>query len=47
MTAKYAEIAAGRGAEVKTSAGVVGFERSGERSRGAERGREISRRAMW
>ena len=29
VTAKYAEIAAGRGAEVKTSAGVVGFDISG------------------
>jgi len=28
VTAKYAEIAAGSGAEVKTNAGVVGFERS-------------------
>ena len=29
VTAKYAEIAAGRGAEVKTGAGVVGFDVSG------------------
>ncbi|HYW36967.1 MAG TPA: L-2-hydroxyglutarate oxidase [Terriglobales bacterium] len=29
VTAKYAEIAAGRGAEVKTNAGVMGFERAG------------------
>src|SRR6266478_7588821 len=28
VTAKYAEIAVGRGAEVKTNAGVVGFQRS-------------------
>lgn len=28
VTAKYAEIASGRGAEVKTNAGAVGFERS-------------------
>ena len=28
VTAKYAEIATGHGAEVKTSAGVVGFERA-------------------
>jgi L-2-hydroxyglutarate oxidase LhgO len=30
VTAKYAEIAAGRGAEVKTGAGVVGFDRSND-----------------
>jgi L-2-hydroxyglutarate oxidase len=30
VTAKYAEIATGRGAEVRTSAGVVGFKRSGQ-----------------
>jgi len=30
VTAKYAEIAAGRGTEVKTGAGVVGFERSSD-----------------
>ena len=30
VTAKYAEIATGRGAEVRTNAGVVGFERSGQ-----------------
>jgi len=30
VTAKYAEIAAGRGAEVKTGAGVVGFDRLGD-----------------
>jgi L-2-hydroxyglutarate oxidase len=30
VTAKYAEIAVGRGAEVKTGAGVMGFERSGD-----------------
>ncbi len=36
VTAKYAEIAAGRGAEVKTGAGVVGFQRySGAKSDGA------------
>ena len=29
VTAKYVEIAVGRGAEVKTGAGVVGFERAG------------------
>jgi len=29
VTAKFAEIAVGRGAEVKTNAGVVGFDRSG------------------
>jgi (S)-2-hydroxyglutarate dehydrogenase len=40
VTAKYAEIAAGRGAEVKTNAGVVGFDRSGSavvvRTRGGD-----------
>ncbi len=30
VTAKYAEIATGRGAEVRTSAGVVGFERTSD-----------------
>src|SRR5580658_8311770 len=53
VTAKYAEITAGHGAEVKTSAGVVGF--SGLLPeilvRGvrwwSERAREIFRRAMW
>jgi len=30
VTAKYAEIATGRGAEVRTDAAVVGFERSGD-----------------
>jgi (S)-2-hydroxyglutarate dehydrogenase len=30
VTAKYAEIAVGRGAEVRTGAGVVGFDRSSE-----------------
>jgi len=35
VTAKYAEIAAGRGAEVKTNAGVVGFERASSGSSNA------------
>jgi len=35
VTAKYAEIAAGRGVEVKTSAGVVGFGRASSGSSGA------------
>ncbi len=38
VTAKYAEIAAGRGAEVKTGAGVVGFDVSGNRRGGANAG---------
>jgi (S)-2-hydroxyglutarate dehydrogenase len=36
VTAKYAEIAVGRGAEVKTSAGVVGFDRSSGVKSGAK-----------
>jgi L-2-hydroxyglutarate oxidase len=35
VTAKYAEITAGHGAEVKTSAGVVGFERPSSGNSGA------------
>src|SRR5208282_4018782 len=35
VTAKYAEIAAGHGAEVKTSAGVVGFGRASSGNSGA------------
>ena len=51
VTAKYAEIAAEHGAEVKTSAGVVGFDRlpmdeCGLRS-WCGRAREIFRRGMW
>ena len=42
VTAKYAEIAAGRGAEVKTNAGVVGFDRS--RRSGSGRGADASGR---
>ena len=36
VTAKYAEIAVGRGAEVKTDAGVVGFDRSSSARSGAK-----------
>ena len=36
VTAKYAEIAMGRGAEVKTGAGVVGFDRSSDAKSGAK-----------
>jgi (S)-2-hydroxyglutarate dehydrogenase len=36
VAAKYAEIAVGRGAEVKTSAGVVGFDRASGIKSGAE-----------
>ena len=36
VAAKYAEIAVGRGAEVKTSAGVVGFDRSSRANSGAK-----------
>jgi L-2-hydroxyglutarate oxidase len=35
VTAKYAEIAAGSGVEVRTSAGVVGFDRTKDRTGGA------------
>ena len=36
MTEKYAEIATGRGVEVKTSAGVIGFEDFADRGRGED-----------
>ncbi len=38
VTAKYAEIAAERGAEVKTNAGVVGFDRSSDVKSGVKSG---------
>ena len=47
VAAKYAEIATGRGAEVKTGAGVTGFRESRRRDRDSDARRRFSRRAMW
>jgi L-2-hydroxyglutarate oxidase len=43
VTAKYAEIATGRGAEVRTDAAVVGFERASSGSSGAAGGTVVVR----